>query len=391
MVNDENFLALKQTVSALFTYKEQGVDVSGADYPIYINEIKKYWQLLRLEEIDAVKLYIFRQSLFEMTPSERAGVLGSFGIQLTDKDKKKGVTGVMERLYRQYHKPTVRARLEQIVSLSVRETAVALRQEETMTEALAELPSASILFTALNDERPDWIDSFIHYAPLEYVNVQIELLTFASDIPNDVFAFKRNQEVAPPRPLDNKHERENGEKDRQIAKLAEQVHLLQKEKEDLQREFDSFLEETEKEGKMLQEECEICHDVVRQLTDKVEQQALMIRALKRETDGQKEEPVLDLHGAVVAFIGGEKVRHFKKVVYKYNGKMDFVSETDLTLVEGAVSRADVVFFMRGFAGHSLYYKAKEAAAKYGVPFEYVNTTGVSGFERQLKNFIIQTI
>ncbi|OKL37863.1 hypothetical protein BLL40_00050 [Domibacillus mangrovi] len=388
MVNDEKFLTLKQTVSALVTYKEQGVDVSGADYPIYIKEIKSHWQLFRMEEIDAVKLFIFRQSLFEMTPSERSGVLSSFGIQLTDKDKRKGVTGVMERLYRHYHKPTVRARLEQIVELSVREAAVALRKEETVTEALAELSPVSILFTALNDERSDWIDSFIKHAPLEYVKVQMDLLTFASDIPNDVFSFKRAQEAAPSDLIDD--ERKDGEKVREIAKLTEQIHLLQKEKEDIQREFDSFLAEAMKEVTKLQEECAICHDVVMQLNDKMEQQAFMIRTLKSEANGQKEEPIPDLRGAVVAFIGGEKVRHFKKVVHKYNGKMDFVSEADSALVDGAVSRADVVFFMHGFAGHSLYYKTKEAAAKYGVPFEYVNTTGVSGFERQLKTFIVQT-
>ncbi len=384
MVNDENFLKLKQTVSTLITYKEQGVDVSGADYPVYIKEIKRYWQLLRVEELDAVKLFIFKQSMFEMTPSERSGVLGSFGIQLTDKDKKKGITGAMERLYRHYHKSTVRARVEQIVASSV-----ALRKEETMADALAESSPVSILFTALNDQRTDWMDDLIKHAPLEYVKLQTDLLTFAGDIPSDVFSFKKTQDTAPSNLLDD--ERNDGEKDREIAKLTEQVRLLQKEKEDIQRELDSFLEEATKEVTTLQEECNICHDVVMQLNDKVEQQALVIRTLKRETDGQKEESVLDLRGAVVAFIGGEKVRHFQKVVHKYNGKMNFVSETDLTLVDGAVSRADVVFFMHGFAGHSLYYKTKEAAAKYDVPFEYVNTTGVSGFERQLKNFIVQTI
>ncbi|OAH55767.1 hypothetical protein AWH48_03580 [Domibacillus aminovorans] len=389
MVNDENFLKLKQTVDTLITYKEKGVDVSGADYPVYIKEIKRYWQLLRVEELDAVKLFIFKQNMFEMTPSERSVVLGSFGIQLTDKDKKKGITGAMERLYRHYHKPTVRARVEQIVASLVREAAVALRKEETMADALAELSLVSILFTALNDQRSDWMDDLIKHAPLEYVKLQIDLLTFASDVPSDVFSFKKTQDTAPSNLLDD--ERNDGEKDREIAKLTEQVRLLQKEKEDIQRELDSFLEEATKEVTTLQEECNICHDVVMQLNDKVEQQALVIRTLKRETDGQKEEPILDLRGAVVAFIGGEKVRHFQKVVHKYNGKMNFVSETDLTLVDGAVSRADVVFFMHGFAGHSLYYKTKEAAAKYDVPFEYVNTTGVSGFERQLKNFIVQTI
>jgi hypothetical protein len=75
------------------------------------------------------------------------------------------------------------------------------------------------------------------------------------------------------------------------------------------------------------------------------------------------------------------------VVEKYNGNIRFVPVDQYKKIEGAVSDSDVIFFLTDMVGHQHFYKSFELSKRLNKPFVFVNSLGISTFERKLKTFI----
>lgn len=103
-----------------------------------------------------------------------------------------------------------------------------------------------------------------------------------------------------------------------------------------------------------------------------------------ETDEQFE---MDLKGLKIAVIGGSRERHFRELIEKNNGEMLFVAEDDFNKIDGAVHKADVVFYLKEVVGHHFFREAYPLSKKYAVPFIYINTLGISTFKRELGKLV----
>lgn len=119
----------------------------------------------------------------------------------------------------------------------------------------------------------------------------------------------------------------------------------------------------------------------------IEQLTADLEGTDVSTEDGTESFDMDLQGLKIAVIGGSRERHFRELINKNNGEMLFVSEDDFNKIEGAVRKADVVFYLKEVVGHHFFREAYPLSKKYAVPFIYINTLGVSTFKRELEKLI----
>nr|MBA5588953.1 hypothetical protein [Anaerobacillus isosaccharinicus] len=68
-----------------------------------------------------------------------------------------------------------------------------------------------------------------------------------------------------------------------------------------------------------------------------------------------------------------------------------VAGSDLSLVEGAIKRSDVVFYLTDLVTHAHFKIAVKASEKYSVPFHFVNGKGINTFKDQLNRWVAHEV
>lgn len=401
---EENLIAVLKQISE----KIDNIDEDDEKY-------KQLWHpfIIKIEEaisdlphkpIDILPLFIVRRMIREfdprLYPKRRSMLMETLQVKITPKDEKKGSPGVFFRLLRNYYKPHIRSNVEDFVLFHTLDVATPLKEAKkdewpmVIEKMINELGFYTVWIIAdkvIKNE--DLVELVKETAPDDYIETIVDLFDFYREVDYETL-FSPNYVVqsAQTRSLKKEHERlkkQVSKQEKETQKLKKEIHTAKMENKQLEGQYYELYEDSLKEidalHKQLEEERLHYESIIQKLNKTI--QELQINTENSQSsiipDGEDRG---DLEGKTIALIGGDRVRHFQEIVEKFNGNLEFVSEKDISLVEGAVSRSDVVFFFKEVAGHHLYRKAIQTASKKGIPFRYVNSKGISGFKRTLLSY-----
>ncbi|QNR65098.1 DUF2325 domain-containing protein [Paenibacillus peoriae] len=329
----------------------------------------------------------------------------NLGITYTAKDLKKGKEGIIHRLLGKYHRKKVTNYFSNCLVLSHAESIEVFKNEpdgsinalvseiklETLAWIILYQSQREDLLYLLKESYPKDYAIYLWKCLMCYITMDFEIIM---DKPHEL-SFKKNQIQQENKKLHKNLkvarnrtsilQRTIYEKEMNEKALLTQMHGL----------YNDAVKETEDLKRQLQQ---LKHDHNMELTcirEMFEEERAYyqgtINALRlKSIDGDVIQEKTDLTGQTVAVIGGNRERHYREIVKRYNGEINFVPEDKPNLVQGAVLKSNVVFFLSGIAGHVHWRDALNAAKIRNIPFIYVNTKGVTTFEGLLLQYIKQS-
>lgn len=343
----------------------------------------------------------FLQSVEFVLEADRSMVEALFQqikIKMTTKDKKRGRSAFYKRMVMKYNKPYVRKYFQSMFLFLLKEEAQLLEDSVNLNdinglkndigfEPLWWLSNVTTetkhAFEIINNNfKDDYIKMLIVFYFL-YIKMEFEVIM---DEPNKL---RNNEQVANPQKIlkENKNLKKQVDKGKkQESDLKKTIHHLNLEKKQLQGEIHELYRESLKEIEILKEQNENL------LLTFEKEREMYIKIIQDLTEGNEKTEVIfnndmDLQGKVICVIGGNRERHYLEIIEKYNGKINFVSEDNFNKIKGAVSESSVVFFLTELVGHHHFREALNYSKLTNKPFIFVNSKGLSSFERELVRFI----
>lgn len=116
-----------------------------------------------------------------------------------------------------------------------------------------------------------------------------------------------------------------------------------------------------------------------------------LESLAREDEAQSALPATDLAGKCVLCVGGRSgaVTSYRDVVEQSGGRFlhhDGGLEESLHRIDGALAAADIVICQAGCISHNAYWRVKDLCKRTGKPCMFVKASGVSSFERVIRDY-----
>ncbi|WP_145949545.1 DUF2325 domain-containing protein [Paenibacillus sp. Y412MC10] len=334
-------------------------------------------------------------------------------IILTPKDLKRGKYAVLQRIIKRYHNKRIRDQFTKFLSFHNQKEIHRFKAEPTATidDLVGEKPFETILWIVKCHEQSDEAFAYIRrnfareyayslwYCLITYIGMEYETIM---DRPNEL---SQTQSVDNTNKLSHiqaqnkklqknlkKSEERTSQLQQTVAEKAKNEKLLKGQMEAL---YEDALKETEELRRQLEElrrkheeETVMLLDMFQEERDFYQQEIQMLRqSLSSQNDDEVKEN--DLEGQTIAVIGGNRERHYRDIIERYNGRILFVPEDQPGLVHSSVKGSDAVFFLKGLVGHDHLRDAMDAAKAADIAFVYVNTKGVSTFERKLVQYMKQ--
>lgn len=267
--------------------------------------------------------------------------------------------------------------------------------------------SQTSLIESKNNSRPKFINDVLNaieeHMKLNkdmYVRVYIEMYFVA-------FMFEYDVIINSPSLLKMETIQSNSELLEENKRLKKRMQKEQKQKNILKKE----LYETQKEKKELKGDLHELYQEslkeINRLEQVIEQQAKtfeeerkfylsMIQDLMNQTIPEAQSMSEDeqrnwLKDKTICVIGGEKERYYREVVEDLGAEIVFVAGSDLNLVEGAIKRSDVVFYLTDLVTHAHFRLVVQYSDKYDVPYRFVNGKGIATFKESLERWIGESI
>ncbi|WP_240416508.1 DUF2325 domain-containing protein [Paenibacillus periandrae] len=335
----------------------------------------------------------------------------SVGITITHKDIKKGKYAILSRVLRKYHNKKVRDYFSKFLEFNYRAEIATIMADSK--SSLIELKSKSpfesllwILVCQLNDEDTlnylketfprDYAYS-LWYCLISYIGMEFEVIM---DRPNEMSQDQSNSLSSIQ--VENKKLQKNLDKsEKKKIQLQRTVHEKEQNEKALRGQMHDLYEDALKETEFLRHQVEQLkrehEEEILGLLETSQEERISyqqtIDNLRQLLASRSNEPVNDLNdleGRTIAVVGGNRERHYRDIIERYNGKISFVPEDQLSLVHHSVMGSQAVFFIKGLAGHDHWRDAMDAAKTAEIPFVYVNTKGISTFERLLVQFMKQS-
>jgi len=322
-------------------------------------------------------------------------------IMVSAKDKKRGKRGIISRYLKSYHKEHIRNSLRReymdIVLMKHCEQIKAnptLEQIESKIKKLGMETVLSMLYIMMKNE------TLIH---LMEAHFPIEVLAFNARTYLSMRQLNFEQVMEAPEQISDINDSKVLQ--RKNKELALKLNKTQKSASNLRKEIHTFQQkerELRSEVYHLNQAVENTYEQalfeIENLKEQLKQQEVMFqierefyvstiaKLCSNEESEVNDQADVNLSGKRICVIGGNKERHYREVVESYNGTIEFVSSDDYNKVEGAISRSHVVFFLKDIIRHHLFYKSYQTARERDIPFIFVNTLGMSTFERELRMF-----
>jgi len=372
-----------------------------------LKELQLAWEQVEYPKEECVK-FVFISSLFVTAANENMEILKRMfeevKINITPKDKKRGKNGMLYRFFRQYHKESVRTNLKRefIDKVLIRHSdqLKAAPTLDTLNEKIKQLgfePVQVILQVLLNNQELNKLAEE-HY-PVETLDFSIrkylgtKRLRFRDVMESpDTIADQSDYRML--KQKNKELEKKLSKTETHASHLRKELHVFQKKEKELKGEVFQLNQEVEKTYEQALAEIE---DLKKLLQTRVEEFQIerefyidTIASLCRDEEDLTvyDSMNINLGGKTVCVIGGNRERHYREIIERYNGKIEFVSSDDYNKISGAVSRSDVVFFLKDIIRHALFYESFRCSRQRNIPFIFVNTLGVSTFERELKKFVL---
>jgi hypothetical protein len=378
----------------------------------YLNQIKREindaWSQTKYPKSEVMK-FVFITSLLISSLDENIEIakrmLEESKIRLTPKDKKRGKVGILNRFLRSYHKEQIRENLKRdLLDRVLTRHTEDLRKKPTLAQLREKIKKLGIdsvqimVYCMIQDQK--LISLIEKHFPMETLEfnvrnyIGLKRLNFERVMEEPELLVDQTDYVMLKRKT-KELERKLSKTQMQASHLRKELHMVQQKEKELKSEVYHLNQEVEKTYEQAIAEI---GTLKKQLAEKEElfQQErefyiATIANLCREDDEEQDfrNEDIDLTGKTICVIGGSRERHYREIIEKYNGQIEFVSSDDFNKISGAVSRSDAVFFLKDILRHALFFEALQCSRQSNVPFIFVNTLGVTTFERELKKYALK--
>lgn len=391
-------------------YTEDGDLKENIDEKLYKqadNEISSFWKDKSYNPMDVMNLMLISELVQEADLKYVTYIFDMCNIKITPKDRKKGKRAILGRMFKKYHKEHVRNTLNGILETFCRKEIQVLktiREEENMLEVFDDLVDKMGVMGVLwpiekiiKDEELKGILSK-HY-PIRYVASLAQLALFYMEVdyptimesPEDLDKNNPNQTLNKIKQEQKTMQKKLVKKEKETSTLKKEVHSLQQEKKKLASEVHELYRNALQEIEQLKQEKDEAEEYYLSVIEGLSNQLLEMQQDLLSDNADEKVKIskfsgYDLKGKTIAVIGGSKERHFREIIESHNGKMTFAAEDNFLKIDGAIRKADVVFYLTELVGHHFYREAYPLAKKYNIPFVFYNSKGTSSFELELKRF-----
>lgn len=365
-------------------------------------EVNLFWKNKFYKPMDVMNLMFIHEVVKESKVKYIEQIYSLCNIRITTKDRKRGKSAIFQRLLQKYHRENVRKTLDSLLETFLRDEIAQMREideQENQGELLSQLienvgllPILWIAEKIMKDNK--LVEKIKEVEPIRYEAGLAQLAMFYIEFEYEK-VMEHPEQINDSEKLKSEQKKQKqliqklGKKEKETSELKQEINALQQEKKKLEADayelYQSALDEIEalkKENESMQEYyLNILCNLDQQIQD-LQQENMELRQ-----GTHKEDDDIDLKGKTIAVIGGTKVRHIREIIESHNGHMTFASETDFNKIEGAVHKADAVFFLKEVVGHHFFRESYSLAKKYNIPFVFVNSIGVSSFKRELKRLV----
>lgn len=365
-------------------------------------DVTLFWQNSNYKPTDLMNLLFMHEVIQESKVKYIEHIYSLCNIRITTKDRKRGKRAIYQRLLRKYHKENVRKTLDNLLKTFLSEEITnckRLKDEENKGEGLSEiienvglLPVLWIVEEIIKDQT--FLEEIKALEPIRYVAAMVQMTMFYIEVDYEQVMehpeqLDNSEKLAKEQQKQKQLQKRLNKKEKETSKLKEEINSLQQEKKKLETDVNVLYQEALKEISELKRENEYMQEYYLEILCNLDQQIQDLQHENAELQQGKQEEIsgFDLDGKTIAVIGGSKVRHFREIIESHNGNMTFASETDFNKIEGAIRKADAVFFLKEVVGHHFFREAYSLAKKYKIPFVFVNSIGVSSFKRELKRIV----
>lgn len=368
-------------------------------------EVRRFWSQTKYKPTEVMTLMLVAEMVQEADLKYVNHIYEMCRIKISPKDRKRGRKAILEKMLKKYHKEFVRNTLNRILeTYSRREIKVlkTIKEQENKFELLDELVEKNgllgVLWPIENVLKDVELKEMIATQyPKRYAASLVQLALFYVEIdyptimesPKSIESRDLNKDLSKLKQEQKSMQMKLVKKEKETSKLKREIHVLQQEKRKLESEvhtlYKNALEEIEKLKKEKEETEEYYLSVIEHLSNQLYELQQEIAESQRE----QTTTTSDLQGKTIAVIGGSKERHYREIIERYNGQMAFVAEDDFLKLKGAIRKADAVFFLKEVVGHPFFRESYPLAKKYNIPFVFINTIGISTFEREIQRFIKQ--
>ncbi|MEX3623692.1 DUF2325 domain-containing protein [Viridibacillus arvi] len=361
-------------------------------------DAERFWSASPYTPNDLLNLIFINDVIKEADLKYVDYIFNICDIKIPVKERRKGKKVIFQRLLKNYHRFTVRKSLNNLLTSFLKNEITECNSitEENKIEVLTELSEKVGLLPVL------WIiENVLKNNELTVLLKNIEPERYILAIVQAALFYKKvdyEHTIKKPEKINQYPElelvqmkRDQKRTDKQLKKkqkvtieLQQEVYSLKQLNKRLSSENHELFKMVADESKQHEEEMismqEYYLQVIESLTTQMED-------LQKGEAAENEALDVDLKGQTIAVIGGSRERFFREIVESCNGEMLFVAEDDFNKIEGAVRKANVVFYLKEVVGHHFFREAYPLAKKYSTPFVYINTLGISTFKRELKKLI----
>jgi Uncharacterized protein conserved in bacteria (DUF2325) len=365
-------------------------------------DVKMFWKENRYKPTDLINLMFIYEVIQESKMKYIEHIYNLCNIKIMTKDRKRGKRAIFERLLRKYHKENVRKTLNGLLETFLRDQIKICQtlddvenRQEILSELIGNIGMLPVLWIAEEVlKNKELLEEIKALDPKRYVVSLAQVAMFYIDVDFQKVMehpelLNSEERLEKAKKTQKRIQKKLIKKEKETSYLKQEINSLKQEKKKLEAEVYDLYQSALKEIEQLKQENEQMQEYFMDIINNLNEQILDLQQENADLRQGKLEEIneFDLKGKTIAVIGGSKERHFREIIESYNGKIIFVSETDFNKIEGAVSKADAVFFLKEVVGHHFFREAYPLAKKYKIPFIFVNSIGVSSFKRELKRLI----
>jgi hypothetical protein len=359
--------------------------------------VKSFWNESKYDVKDVSRLMFAKEFIFISHLTLINHFFNNAKIQLTQKDRKKGKQAIFSRLKKRFYQKRVRLEIDTLMEQITKEIRKDILNDPTI-ESIDEqvdrrgfdITYWTIVFYLKNEPLKSLIEREYPFDTLSYY---LRAYKFSVDEKFDLVMERpqelsvKEQHVTDQLMLENKKlKKENIQSIQKKFYLENSIFELKQKNKKLEKTLQNLYDDALNEIELLKQEVEqLKSDFDTERTTYFSVIETLAKQLNEEDFIEQKE--CDLSNSTICVIGGSKERSYKHVVEKYNGNIRFVPVDQYKKIEGAVSDSDVIFFLTDMVGHQHFYKSFELSKRLNKPFVFVNSLGISTFERKLKTFI----
>jgi predicted nucleic acid-binding Zn-ribbon protein len=397
-----------------------------------LSAIEKQWNSLPYSLLDTCIIYQSKINIFKQDLPFVVKLFQLARKPIGHSEKKNGRNAIYQKFKKYYHKPSFQQFFEDFYDKSCEKHSIKMSasvSKQTLDDIINEDDIVTALFLIeKSTNRNKWVKLLKKHYLTSYCESLITLYYFACE-ENIEKVMTRQVETKETKHKDLKalkkevdelkqHKKQYEKKQRQLRdeiiqhkneinrlkqKNAQAEKRMNEVLEQSDRELSAFIiqtdEEKKKEKEALQAEIATLKERVLDEQEFYEQHIQVLVQLlydaqksyynDHEEIAEKEDIELNLNGQKVAFIGGNHSRKYVRKIKEYNGNSIFVPVDDYNLIPGAVSSADVVFFLTDVVGHKHFRCVYKETKRHDTPLKYINSRGLATFERELKEYIVE--